>query len=246
MEIGKTRKYLKYAIGEIVLVVIGILIALQINNWNETRKEFIKSRNYIIEFKHDLAADTIRIGRSLEKLSKEVICDTWALSKIQYTHSDIDSLLLALNDSYYDTEINDRTFNNIQNSGSSKLAGYDSLFVKLSHYYIQTNKRMKAHTEWDEKEVTDGQPYMKSLKQTIEKNNNYILQVSEIEGTPPFPMITDPIEQAKLIISFATSVQGRNHFKDNFVRHVRVKRVFAEVIDEAKMILDLIETELNK
>lgn len=35
---GKTGKYLKYAVGEIVLVVIGILIALQINNWNEQRK----------------------------------------------------------------------------------------------------------------------------------------------------------------------------------------------------------------
>lgn len=34
---GKTSKYLKYAIGEILLVVIGILIALQVNNWNETR-----------------------------------------------------------------------------------------------------------------------------------------------------------------------------------------------------------------
>ena len=36
---NKTGKYLKYAIGEIVLVVIGILIALQINNWNENRKD---------------------------------------------------------------------------------------------------------------------------------------------------------------------------------------------------------------
>ena len=35
---GKTRTYFKYAIGEIILVVIGILIALQINNWNENRK----------------------------------------------------------------------------------------------------------------------------------------------------------------------------------------------------------------
>ena len=34
---NKTDKYLKYALGEIVLVVIGILIALQINNWNEDR-----------------------------------------------------------------------------------------------------------------------------------------------------------------------------------------------------------------
>ena len=39
MEKNKTGKYLKYAIGEIVLVVIGILIALQINNWNEDNKE---------------------------------------------------------------------------------------------------------------------------------------------------------------------------------------------------------------
>lgn len=36
---GKTTSYLKYAIGEIVLVVIGILIALQVNNWNEKRKQ---------------------------------------------------------------------------------------------------------------------------------------------------------------------------------------------------------------
>ena len=35
---NKFSKYLIYAIGEIVLVVIGILIALQINNWNENRK----------------------------------------------------------------------------------------------------------------------------------------------------------------------------------------------------------------
>ena len=39
---NKTSKYFKYAIGEIVLVVIGILIALQINNWNEHRKSRIK------------------------------------------------------------------------------------------------------------------------------------------------------------------------------------------------------------
>jgi len=34
---GKATRYFKYAIGEIILVVIGILIALRINNWNETK-----------------------------------------------------------------------------------------------------------------------------------------------------------------------------------------------------------------
>jgi hypothetical protein len=35
---NNTVKYFKYAIGEIILVVLGILIALQINNWNESKK----------------------------------------------------------------------------------------------------------------------------------------------------------------------------------------------------------------
>ena len=43
----KTVKYLKYAIGEIMLVVIGIVIALQINNWNENRKNGIKEQESI-------------------------------------------------------------------------------------------------------------------------------------------------------------------------------------------------------
>jgi len=43
---GKTASYLKYAIGEIVLVVIGILIALQINNWNQRRLDRIEETTY--------------------------------------------------------------------------------------------------------------------------------------------------------------------------------------------------------
>jgi hypothetical protein len=57
MEKNKTSKYFKYAIGEIVLVVIGILIALQINNWNEERLNDIERKNIIaslnIEFKQN-------------------------------------------------------------------------------------------------------------------------------------------------------------------------------------------------
>ena len=47
MEKNKTGKYFKYAIGEIVLVVIGILIALQINNWNENNITTKKTLTYL-------------------------------------------------------------------------------------------------------------------------------------------------------------------------------------------------------
>ena len=71
---GKTGKYLTYAIGEIVLVVIGILIALQINNWNEQRKENIKEQ------------------AMLKRLEKEFISNKeQLLDKIQLRHTLIEN-----------------------------------------------------------------------------------------------------------------------------------------------------------
>jgi hypothetical protein len=54
---NKTSKYFKYAIGEIILVVIGILIALQINNWNESRKERQLEDNFYTNIIIDIEKD---------------------------------------------------------------------------------------------------------------------------------------------------------------------------------------------
>jgi len=58
MEQNKTSKYFKYAIGEIILVMIGILLALQVNNWNETRKNRILELTYLENIKADLNLNT--------------------------------------------------------------------------------------------------------------------------------------------------------------------------------------------
>ena len=50
---GKIGKYVQYAIGEIVLVVIGILIALQVNNWNEERNRKKEEIQYLITLQKD-------------------------------------------------------------------------------------------------------------------------------------------------------------------------------------------------
>ncbi|VAV86190.1 hypothetical protein MNBD_BACTEROID02-226 [hydrothermal vent metagenome] len=55
--VGRTTNYLKYAIGEIVLVVIGILIALSINNWNEHRKNANQELKLLQSFKIGLEKD---------------------------------------------------------------------------------------------------------------------------------------------------------------------------------------------
>ena len=54
---GQTGKYLKYAVGEIILVVLGILIALQINNWNERNKQEKYIKSLFLGVKQDLLND---------------------------------------------------------------------------------------------------------------------------------------------------------------------------------------------
>ena len=69
---GKTGQYLKYAIGEIILVVIGILIALGINNWNESRKNQNLEYNYIQELKTDLVKDSSIINAMLGQSNRQL------------------------------------------------------------------------------------------------------------------------------------------------------------------------------
>ena len=63
---NKPLKYARYAIGEIILVVIGILIALQVNIWNEDRKESLIINNVLFEIKEDLIQDKAELERAIE------------------------------------------------------------------------------------------------------------------------------------------------------------------------------------
>lgn len=63
---SKFSKYLLYAIGEIILVVIGILIALQINNWNEGRKNEIRLKSYLVEIQSNLVTDVRQVNEIIE------------------------------------------------------------------------------------------------------------------------------------------------------------------------------------
>ena len=72
VETGATRRYLFYAIGEIALVVMGILIALQINNWNEERKEQALQKEYLKGIKQDLEADIPFIEKRISRLVQRI------------------------------------------------------------------------------------------------------------------------------------------------------------------------------
>jgi len=92
---NRLSKYFIYAIGEIILVVVGILIALSINNWNEDRKQDIEKTKLIQNLISDFKITKTRLEESLS-LSKKTnvnISNYLSLSDSDFINLPIDSLL---------------------------------------------------------------------------------------------------------------------------------------------------------
>ena len=139
---GKTSKYLKYAIGEIILVVIGILIAIQANNWN-IAKEAQKEKEFAL---HKL----------IENLNQDIATLENAIDGGKGFISALDSCLIILkNPNAYSKvyfsglfnnmnytlpfKYNQITFNEMSNSGKLKFVKNAVLTDSLFHYYDQNN-----------------------------------------------------------------------------------------------------------
>ena len=80
---GKTSKYLNYAIGEIILVVIGILIAVSINNWNQGKVAKNSELNFYKNTKQQLLDDANNIKSQIEYSSKNLEEFKYAIKIIQ-------------------------------------------------------------------------------------------------------------------------------------------------------------------
>ena len=98
MEKNKTGKYFKYAIGEIVLVVIGILIALQINNWNELNKIDLVRQSYYEQLINDLDKDSINIQKYIIILENSINTFEKYLDKLETPDLEIEVVLNELGD----------------------------------------------------------------------------------------------------------------------------------------------------
>lgn len=77
---NKGMAYLRYAVGEILLVVIGILIALQVNNWNEARKERLIEIKYLKNLKLDLITDLANLDSMIIDRNTKVSSATTLLT----------------------------------------------------------------------------------------------------------------------------------------------------------------------
>jgi len=144
---NKFSKYLIYAIGEIVLVVIGILIALSINNWNEERKKNIQGKEYETEIYNDLKKDVFRINGILDKLEINKITSRQILEILESEDKHIaDSSLFSSNmlnaNSVIHVGRQNNTWDELTSSGKIAMIKNDSLDNLLKSFYEYYDKQV--------------------------------------------------------------------------------------------------------
>jgi hypothetical protein len=157
---NKFSKYLLYGVGEIVLVVIGILIALQINNWNENRKNRVTEKNILTSIKLDLISDTIYFNSGIDRinLSNKSI-------KLILNKPEVQDSLTALNfiSSYSLADIRSRTtsFEFLKSTGLD-IIHHQELRDSIISYYEEEVKVAISKNDFNSKglNVNTLEPYL--------------------------------------------------------------------------------------
>ena len=229
---NKFSKYLIYAIGEVILVVIGILIALQINNWNQVRINSSKEKSYLTYLKKELTENS--------ELNQRMI--------INRMDTKMEGLNLAKNFCENNFEITDTLgflnkitigglfsggsplgvrnyYNELLNTGNMQLIKNESIKLDIARYY----SRIEYYTKRSSITATQYANFNDELRPFKSDNPDHISKYDQIEMIQAFKsdefrrLVDAEISYAYAIFDGAKSLESR-----------------------AKAIIELIDMELNK
>jgi hypothetical protein len=227
---GKTSKYFKYAIGEIVLVVIGILIALQINNWNEFRKRQNEEVFLLIDIKKnletmlmDFTSDTIFNSNSIVQYGK---IEYYITNNLPYSN-ELDSVFGILT-FWRSPYITATAYNSLQNKGLDLIKNEElkNNLIKLYEVDLQ-----KLTEDYDATEIQLGnvvvQPYIVKKVKRLHNQSLRLARPSDFE-------------------SLKKDVEFTNILSHIIRQRKRGIEIYKNVMSKIKISIDEIDKELKK
>jgi len=232
---NRPLKYMRYAIGEIVLVVIGILIALQINNWNEERKERKQERKILTELLTSLEQNYNKM------ISDSIYRSTWNNS------SDIVIKALEGGVAYSDTM--NIHFQNARKPGTNlalSFAGYEGL-KNVGYNIIRSDDLRKNIVELFElthKTLLDEMEYFESF-QPDRQNHIDRLFSYEYEKFDPDDAFNIPIAP-KDYSGLLKDPTYLSMIKSITIQRKIISEILYENIKETQRVMSLIRVELNE
>lgn len=240
---NKLLRYLAYAVGEIVLVVIGILIALQVNNWNEWRKDRQIELSILAEIRSDLEMDLEEFNRNMTHLKNQQL-------------SSLRLLEIARENLAYDESYGVYLF---------LAALYPRFTPKTAGYELLQNKGLDLISD-DElrRAVTDlyqfGYPYIQAKEEDLEHFYNFEISpaMRKYFGSEPFKrehIPADIINPDSISILRLSEMRNFDAFKEDENFLSIVKACYAEgesylffheySLREIKSLIEKLETALG-
>lgn len=137
---NKPMKYARYAIGEIILVVVGILIALQINNWNNSNQRNDLKSVYLQRLINDIKKDTSNISYVLSELELNQKSIRALVSKLN-SNADLDELDTLFHDFFERGWIisefvpTSNTYTDLSQTGNMNIFKNSELIDEIIQYY---------------------------------------------------------------------------------------------------------------
>ena len=231
MEKNKTGKYLKYAFGEIVLVVIGILIALSINNWNEDRKSKRVANEIFRNLQNSLVQDSTEVQRIIKSHNKSLEVQTALIIKeanqepIDFEENNLDELIEDITVGVFSFFPKTGIYNSIVSNNGMDLLKSKEIKASLINLYDHQYER------YANMDATIENKYHYQLIPVITKKIGYVSKVNE----NPDPLLFK--ENYKELVSECRNVYGI--LTSN-------RDLLIEISKEINELLQLIRTEVEK
>ncbi len=231
---NKFSKYFIYAVGEIVLVVIGILIALQINTWSQNHKDSKEEHQLLEKLKTNIQSDTLTLKINIERIQSYL--DTLKIIEIELKDKTLSKFSVNLSYpliSAVDVNLETTTWENLKSTGKLSLLKNASLLDSLQTYY--------KHFEDVNKSWTEG----------FQSYNRGILapKFFEFDDFTFFP--PKSIFKKEEVQRLSPKVYGESVFFRNAVRYRigalnSLKNIFEADLAKAITMINMLNTEIEK
>ena len=173
---NKTGKYFKYAIGEIVLVVIGILIALQINNWNESRKDNVAEKIALTNLELDIKENISRLQTHLKSQEVWIQDCISILNHLEKENRFIgeDTLIRQINDLLVRSNSGqaNTTYETLKSTGKLNLIRNENLKKEIVLYYNYL-QNFSNNTTNNNTNLIDGLINPELIKYTVFQSHDF-------------------------------------------------------------------------
>jgi hypothetical protein len=234
---NRVTQYLAYAVGEILLVVIGILIALQVNSWNENRKNQIESVIILKNLKSELKEDFSFLNYTLGRLeSRKAAADyLYSLITNETKSVSLDSIEIVealMRTGYIHKFVPSfAVYNEIQSSGKLNLIQSDSIKKYLASYKSKVEENIRIEG-----------PYEITLKDFEKEAVNYLSEIplSNKKFTERYKLVNFELPEISKDKEFLASLKHISYITEI---ELVLKREFLFTV--LKDLEGLIDKELN-